>query len=96
MPIYFWRIANRGGTESFRLQRIGDFIDLAQNSLQATHPFNKPVAVASMACIGSDITYAANNSTGSTIDGSSFSGLLTRVEIGHICIGSARNSRIKS
>ena len=33
---------------------------------------------------------------GSTIDGSSFSGLLTRVEIGHIRIGSAGNGRIKS
>jgi hypothetical protein len=29
-----------------------------------------------------DITYEANNSTGLTIDESSFSGLLTRVEIG--------------
>ena len=32
----------------------------------------------------------------STIDLSSFSGLLTRVEIGHIRIGSAGNCRIKS
>jgi hypothetical protein len=35
------------------------------------------------------------NSTGSTIDGSSFSGLLTRVEIGHIRIRSAGNGRIR-
>ncbi len=42
--------------------------------------------------------YAAEvvNSIGSTIDGSSFSGLLTRVEIGHIRMGSAGNGRIKS
>jgi hypothetical protein len=36
------------------------------------------------------------NSIGPTIDGSSFSGLLTRVEIGHNCVGSAENGRIKS
>ncbi len=42
--------------------------------------------------------YAAEvaNSIGSTIEGSSFSGLLTRVEIGHIRRGSAENGRIKS
>jgi hypothetical protein len=40
--------------------------------------------------------HAADNSIGSTIDGSSFSGLLTRVEIGHIRMGSAGNGRIKS
>jgi hypothetical protein len=42
--------------------------------------------------------YAAEvaNSIGSTIEGLSFSGLLTRVEIGHIRIGSAGNGRIKS
>ena len=33
---------------------------------------------------------------GSTIDGSSFSGLLTRVEIGYIRRGSAGNGRINS
>jgi hypothetical protein len=33
---------------------------------------------------------------GSTIEGSSFSGLLTRVEIGHIRIGSAGNGLIRS
>jgi hypothetical protein len=36
------------------------------------------------------------NSIGSTVDGSSFSGLLTRVEIGHMRIGSAGKGRIKS
>jgi hypothetical protein len=36
------------------------------------------------------------NSIGSTIEGSSFSGLLTRIEIGHVRIGSAGNGRIKS
>jgi hypothetical protein len=36
------------------------------------------------------------NSIGSRIDGSSFSGLLTRVEIGHIRIGSEGYGRIKS
>ncbi len=42
--------------------------------------------------------YAAEvvNSIGSTIEGSSFSGLLTRVEIGHIRMGAAGNGRIKS
>ena len=40
--------------------------------------------------------YAADNSIGSTIEGSSFSGLLTRVEIGHIRIGSAGNGRSRS
>jgi hypothetical protein len=40
--------------------------------------------------------HAADNSIGSTIDGSSFSGLLTRFEIGHIRIGSAGNRRIRS
>ena len=38
----------------------------------------------------------ADSITGSMIDGSSLSGLLTRVEIGHIRIGSAGNGRIKS
>jgi hypothetical protein len=33
---------------------------------------------------------------GSTIEGSSFSGLLTRVEIGHIRMGSAGNGLIRS
>ena len=41
-------------------------------------------------------THAADSSIGSTIDGSSFSGLLTRVEIGHIHIGSAGNGLIRS
>ncbi len=43
-------------------------------------------------------TYAASVVTpaGSTIDGSSFSGLLTRVEIGHMRIGPAGNGRINS
>jgi hypothetical protein len=36
------------------------------------------------------------NSIGSTIEGSSFSGLLTRVEIGHIRIGSAGNGRVEA
>jgi hypothetical protein len=36
------------------------------------------------------------NSTGSTIDGSSFSGLLTHVDIGHIRISSAGKGRIRS
>src|SRR6516165_2479249 len=42
--------------------------------------------------------YAASlaNWTGSTIEGSSFSGLLTRVEIGHIRIRPAGNGRIRS
>ena len=38
----------------------------------------------------------ADDIIGSIIDGSSLSGLLTRVEIGHIRIGSAGNGRIKS
>jgi hypothetical protein len=41
-------------------------------------------------------TYATRVLTGSRIDGSSFSGLLTRVDIGHIHISSAGNGRIKS
>jgi hypothetical protein len=40
--------------------------------------------------------YAADNSIGSRIEGSSFSGLLTRVEIGHIRIGSGRRPRLLS
>jgi len=36
------------------------------------------------------------SSTGSTIDGSSFSALLKRVEIGHMRIGSAGKGRINS
>ena len=42
--------------------------------------------------------YAASVATsiGSTIAASSFSGLLTRVEIGHIRIGAAGNGRIRS
>jgi hypothetical protein len=40
--------------------------------------------------------YAADNAIGSRIEGSSFSGLLTRVEIGHIRIGSAGNTRSRS
>ena len=44
------------------------------------------------------IFYAAEvaNAIGSTMEGSSFSGLLTRVEIGHIRIGSVGNSLIRS
>jgi hypothetical protein len=42
------------------------------------------------------LRYAADNLIGSTIDGSSFSGLFTRVEIGHIRIGSAGNGTINS
>jgi len=38
----------------------------------------------------------AANSTGSTVDASSFSGLFTRVEIGHIRISSAGHGRIRS
>jgi hypothetical protein len=47
---------------------------------------------------GTNTTYAASlaNWTGSTIEGSSFSGLLTRVEIGQIRIKSAGNGRIRS
>ena len=41
-------------------------------------------------------TYATRVLTGSRIDGSSFSGLLTRVDIGHIRMGSAGNGRITS
>ena len=41
-------------------------------------------------------THAADSSIGSTIDGSSFSGLLTRMEIGHVRIGSAGNGLIRS
>ena len=42
-------------------------------------------------------SYAAViGSIGSTIERSSFSGLLTRVEIGHVRIGSAGNGRIRS
>jgi hypothetical protein len=46
----------------------------------------------------SDIAFqpVAANSTGSNTDGSSFSGLLTRVEIGHVRIGSAGYVRIRS
>ena len=39
---------------------------------------------------------AVANSIGSTMDGSSFSGLLTRVEIGQIRMGLAGNGRINS
>jgi hypothetical protein len=53
--------------------------------------------------VSSDISrsksaYAASgaSSIGSTIEGSSFSGLLTRVEIGHICMSPAGNGHIKS
>jgi hypothetical protein len=44
------------------------------------------------------ITYPASlsNSTGSMIEGSSFSGLFTRVDIGHIRIKADGNGRIKS
>ena len=42
------------------------------------------------------IDQAADSSTGSTIEGSSLSGLLTRVEIRHRRIGSAGNGRIRS
>ena len=43
-------------------------------------------------------TYAASlaNSTGSMIEGSSFSGLFTRLDIGHIRIRPAGNGRIRS
>jgi hypothetical protein len=39
---------------------------------------------------------AVASSIGSMIDGSSFSGLLTRVEIGHIRMGADGNGRINS
>ena len=50
----------------------------------------KPLAMAN--------PYAAAtfNVIGSMIEGSSFSGLFTRVEIGHMRIGSDGNGRIKS
>jgi len=38
---------------------------------------------------------AVGHSIGSMIVGSSFSGLLTRVEIGQMCIGPEENGRIK-
>ena len=40
--------------------------------------------------------YATDNSIGRRIDGSSFPGLVTRVEIGHIRIGTAGYGRSKS
>src|SRR6516225_7567794 len=43
-----------------------------------------------------NVHYATDNSIGSMIDGSSFSGLLTRVEIGHIRVGSAGNGCMRS
>jgi hypothetical protein len=46
-----------------------------------TSPFDTPL----------NLTRFTANSVGSTIDGSSFSGLLTRIEIGHIRIGSDGN-----
>jgi hypothetical protein len=44
------------------------------------------------------VLYAAevSNAIGSTIEGSSFSGLLARIEIGHIRIGSAGKGLIRS
>lgn len=42
-----------------------------------------------------DITYAANNSTGLTIDKSSFSGLLTRVEIGVLVRQKVRSGELR-
>jgi hypothetical protein len=42
------------------------------------------------------VPHAADSSIGSITDGSSFSGLLTRVEIGHIRIGVAGNGTINS
>jgi hypothetical protein len=49
-------------------------------------------------CSGYQSPYAASAASwiGSTIAGSSFSGLLTRVEIGHIRIGSAGYGCIRS
>jgi hypothetical protein len=46
--------------------------------------------------IASAPDHAADNLMGSMTEGSSFSGLLTRVEIGHMLIGSDGNGRIKS
>jgi hypothetical protein len=42
------------------------------------------------------VRYGDSNAIGSTIEGSAFSGLFTRVEIGHIGIRSAGKGRISS
>ena len=42
------------------------------------------------------VRYGDSNPIGSTIEGSAFSGLFTRVEIGHIRISPAGKGRIKS
>jgi hypothetical protein len=57
--------------------------------LMARHDQYSPRITAHLGELADDII-------GSIIDGSSLSGLLTRVEIGHIRIGSAGNGRIKS
>jgi hypothetical protein len=56
---------------------------------------SRQMIVISMTCPDDQDEAAVRASwIGSTIEGSSFSGLLTRVEIGHIRIGSAGNGRI--
>jgi hypothetical protein len=58
-----------------------------------------PLRVARFLCpaqySGRQAAFVAS-STGSKIEGSSFSGLLTRVDIGHIRINSAGNGRMRS
>jgi hypothetical protein len=65
----------------------------------ALHVAAKPSPISadfSPTALQSRSAYAADRLIGSRIEESSFSGLLTRVEIGHIRIGSAGNGRIKS
>jgi hypothetical protein len=56
----------------------------------------RPNSILGSAVIRGEVRSKTTNAIGSTIEGSSFSGLLTRVEIGHIRIGSAGNGRIRS
>src|SRR5262249_60177248 len=58
----------------------------------------KPNNLRSLSSSDNKFAYAASVATsiGSMIDGSSFSGLLTRAEIGHMRMSSAGNGRIRA
>ena len=64
----------------------------------ASYAVRRPRRESSASSIGRRVLYATEvaKPIGSTIEGSSFSGLLTRVQIGHIRIGSAGNGSTKS
>jgi quercetin dioxygenase-like cupin family protein len=73
--------------------RTGETINIPAN---APHQFqNKSEQPARLLCLCSPAGQELAKSMGSTIEGSSFSGLLTRVEIGHMRIGGYQRTQTR-